>query len=596
MNITERLSALRKALSDSGAHACVIPTQDSHGSEYVCGHFKLREYFSGFDGSAGTLVVTLDKAALWTDGRYFLQAQEQLFGSTITLMKEGEDGTPSVEAYLCENLSAGMTVAFDGRTVSYAKARAMEKRLCEKGISVLLRDIAGEAAENRPPLPAEPVWELPPEYAGQSRKVKLARIADGIKKHGADGCVISALDEIAWALNLRGNDIAYNPVFLAHLLFVDNSVTLFANAASFSDDIVSELNADGVVLRDYNEVYRDLGSYPAGKTLLADPEKTNCLLLKSLNKASRLVEKPDIIAPIKAVKNSAEIDGERAAHIRDGVAVTRFMRWLKENVSGGEITELSAAEKLEQLRREQENYLGQSFDPIIAYGAHGAVVHYSADEHSNAALLPKGLVLCDTGGHYLDGTTDITRTIALGELTDEEKKCFTLVLMGHLNLASACFLQGTRGSNLDYTAREPLWRNGLDYLHGTGHGVGFVLNVHECPPRIHWRVRSGATQNDELFAGMIFSDEPGFYAAGKFGIRHENLLLCKEQRTTEYGKFLCFETLTLVPFDLDAVDISLMSDRERGLLNSYHKRVFDTLSPYLSDDDRAFLEKATRKI
>lgn len=595
--VFERLAALRCEMKKHGADAYIICTEDFHGSEYVGAHFKLREYFSGFDGSAGTLVVTAEKTALWTDGRYFLQAAAQLRGTEIALMKEGEPQTPSVAEYLCCELKEGMTAAFDGRAVRCTTARELEAKLSKQGVSILYTiDIAGNVWADRPPLSAQRVWQLPDEYAGASRAEKLSRIRAEMKKQSADGYAVAALDEIAWALNLRGNDVEYNPVFLSFMVITEHSVELFANADIFSNDIVSALLKDGITLRPYNDIYKALAEFSAEKTLLLDPSKVNFMFAKSVGKDVKLIERSSPISAMKALKSAAEADGERRAHIKDGVAVTRFMFWLKNNVASGEITEISAAEKLERFRREQENYLGQSFDPIIAYGSHGAIVHYSASPETNAVLLPRGLVLCDTGGHYLEGTTDITRTIALGELTPEEKKCFTLVLMGNLNLAAARFMDGTRGANLDYTAREPLWRHGMDFNHGTGHGVGYVLNVHEGPQRIHWRIKNGGAQSAEIKHGMITSDEPGVYIEGKFGIRHENLLLCKEWQTTDFGRFFCFETLTLVPFDLDAIDPSLMSDRERTLLNEYHRRVYETISPMLPENEREWLRHATREI
>lgn len=595
MTTTEKISLLREKMRAHGVNAVIVTTEDFHGSEYVGEHFKLREYLSGFDGSAGTLVVTERGAALWTDGRYFLQAQRQLEGSGITLMRQGEKGVPKLSEYLADELCEGQTAAADGRTLSLSEARVIEAALAKKGAALRLdEDIAGEAWSCRPALSASPVWELPARYAGESRSSKLSRLRGEIARLGADVFAVSALDEIAWALNLRGADVAYNPVFLAYMLLDGERARLFAQQDAFSAEIRSALEKDGVELMPYSGFYGALSEL-SGRRVLLDPARANTLMARSLPQDAALVEKQSPVLLMKARKNEAEINGERAAHLKDGAAVTRFIYWLKHNVRSGGITELSAAQKLEEFRREQDGYLGESFAPIIGYGAHGAIVHYSADEQTNAQLLPQGLVLCDTGGHYREGTTDITRTVALGELTEEEKRCFTLVLAGHLELAAAVFPAGVRGANLDYAAREPLWRAGLDFNHGTGHGVGHILNVHEGPQRISWRISDGI-QSAPLEAGMITSDEPGVYIEGKFGVRHENLVLCKERENTRFGSFLCFEPLTLVPFDLDAVDARLLTERERELLNAYHARVYAEISGLLPENEREWLKAATAAI
>ena len=595
MTVPQKLALLREKMRAHGVNAVIVTTEDFHGSEYVGEHFKLREYLSGFDGSAGTLAVTERGAALWTDGRYFLQAERQLSGSGIALMKQGEKDVPKLAEYLADELCEGQTAAADGRTLSLREARVIEKALAKKGAALRLdEDIAGEAWDCRPPLSANPVWELSARYAGESRASKLKRLRGELSRLGADVFAVSALDEIAWALNLRGGDVAYNPVFLAYMLLDGEGARLFAQESAFSAEIRGALAKDGVELLPYNGFYAALAEL-AGRRVLLDPACANTLMARSLPQDARLIEAQSPVQLMKARKNEAEINGERAAHIKDGAAVTRFIYWLKHNVAGGGITELSAAQKLEELRRGQDGYLGESFAPIIGYGAHGAIVHYSANEQTNAQLLPRGLVLCDTGGHYREGTTDITRTVALGELTDEEKRCFTLVLAGHLELAAAVFPKGARGANLDYAAREPLWRAGLDFNHGTGHGVGHILNVHEGPQRIRWRISDGV-QSAPLEAGMVTSDEPGVYVEGRFGVRHENLVLCKERENTRFGSFLCFEPLTLVPFDLDAVDAALLTERERGLLNSYHERVYREISGLLPENEREWLKKATAAI
>lgn len=594
MTVPEKINALRKAMKAHGIYAYIVCTEDFHGSEYVGAHFMLREFLSGFTGSAGTLVVTETEAALWTDGRYFIQAAEQLCGSGIALMKSGAEGVPTIYKYLAEKMPEGSVLGFDGRTVRANMARALERELSAKKVTLSAEcDLGGEVWTDRPPLSAGPVYVLPEKYAGVSRSEKLKNIREKMAAAGADHYAVTALDEIAWTLNLRGNDVEYNPVFLAYMMIGADKAELYANAAIFGGEIISQLSADGVELRPYEDFYSELSGLDGA--VMYDPSEVNYLFVKSLPEGVKRTENRSPIMLMKAVKNPAEITAERAAHIKDGAAVTRFMYWLKNNVGRERITEISAAEKLEEFRRAGEGYLGQSFAPIMAYGAHAAVVHYSATEESSAELRAEGMLLSDTGGHYCDGTTDITRTYVLGKLTDEEKRGFTLVLAGHLNLAAAKFMYGCKGANLDYTAREPLWRYGMDFNHGTGHGVGYLLNVHEGPNRIAWRIRPTAA-DCVLEEGMITSDEPGLYVEGKFGIRHESLLLCRESERTEFGRFMEFETLTMVPFDPDGVDVSYFSDRELERFNAYQKMVCDNIAPLLPFEEAEWLGKITRPL
>jgi len=592
MTVKERLTALRAAMEKHGADACVITSEDFHGSEYVGEYFRAREYFSGFTGSAGTLVVTRDDAALRTDGRYFIQAERQLSGSGIRLIKMGQKGEPTIPEYLAQKLSGKGTVAFDGRTVSIDEF----KELKEKNVGVKFvidYDIAGEAWENRPPMSAAPVWELEDKYAGKTRREKLSEIREKITSGKADALVTSSLDEIAWALNLRGGDVDYNTVFLAYMIIGEKDARLFANEKCFSERVKESLANDGVILLPYDDFYKALSELPESSSVIIDPAFANCLIERTLAESHtdvKLCQSP--VIPLKAVKNPVERENVISAHIKDGAAVTRFMYWLKNKAPLGELTEIGAAEKLDEFRREGEGYLGQSFDPIMAYGENGAIVHYSATEETNAVIQKRGMLLSDTGGHYYEGTTDITRTFVVGEVTEEEKKAFTLVLAGHLELADAVFPKGTRGANLDMLAREPLWKHGLDYNHGTGHGVGYLLNVHEGPQRINWRIKDGKVKDAVFEPGMITSDEPGVYIAGKFGIRHESLVLCKER---EDG-MLCFDEITMVPFDLDGIDARYLTDSEVNMLNAYHKRVYETISPLIPEEERGWLRNATREI
>ncbi len=594
MTVPEKIGARRGRMNERGIYAYIVCTEDCHGSEYVGEHFMLREFLSGFTGSAGTLVVTADEAALWTDGRYFLQAEQQLRGSGIALMKSGEEGVPSIAKFLAEKMPEGSVLGFDGKTVRANMARTLERELSAKKVTFSFsEDIGGMVWADRPPLSAEPVYALPEKYTGQPRAEKLKNIRGKMSAAGADCLAVTALDEIAWTLNLRGNDVEYNPVFLAYMLIFQDRAALYANRDIFGAEIISGLSEDGIELLPYEDFYGAVRGL--GGAVMYDPSEVNCLFDKSLPDGVKRAEMRSPIMLMKAVKNDAEISSERAAHIKDGVAVTRFMYWLKHNIGRTRITEISAAEKLEEFRRQGEGYLGQSFAPIMAYGAHAAIVHYSATEESNAELSARGMLLSDTGGHYYEGTTDITRTFVLGELTDEEKRGFTLVLAGHFNLAAAKFMYGCRGANLDYTAREPLWRYGMDFNHGTGHGVGYLLNVHEGPNRIHWRIRPNMA-DCVLEAGMITSDEPGLYVAGKFGIRHESLVLCRESERTEYGRFMEFETLTMVPFDPDGVDAAYFSDRELERFNAYQKRVCDTIAPLLPENEAEWLRDITKPL
>ena len=587
----KEIEQLREEMKSAGIFAYIVCTDDFHGSEYVGDHFKMREFLSGFTGSAGTLVVTLDEAALWTDGRYFLQAGRQLENSGIALMKMGEKGVPKISEFLAEKMPVGSKLGFDGRTISAEFFSGLQSALKDKQVEIVSDiDLGDKVWKDRPPLSAEPVYELSARLCGASRSEKLTKIREKIRSEKADSLVTSSLDEIAWTLNLRGNDVAYNPVFLAFMIVEENDVKIFANPVIFSEEIKANLKNDGVSVYPYGEIYSALNALE-GKVMI-DPKTANCRIISAVTKGT-IIKKDSPIIMLKAVKNSAEIAAEKSAHVKDGVAVTRFMYWLKHTVGKEKITEISAAEKLEEFRKQGSDYLGQSFDPIMAYGEHGAVVHYSATEETDAELAPKGMLLSDTGGQYLQGTTDITRTFVLGELTEEEKRAFTLVMAGHLNLLAAKFPKGSQGSMLDYAAREPLWQNGLEFNHGTGHGVGFLLNVHEGPQRISWRAKGTDTAFEP---GMITSDEPGLYVAGKFGIRHESLVLCEEAEKTEFGEFLKFSPLTMVPFDRDGIEPKCFSERQKQLFNDYQKLVCDTISPLLPENEKKWLEEITKPI
>lgn len=596
MTIKQKLNALRILMKEKKIDAYLVPTDDFHGSEYVGDYFKCRKYITGFTGSAGTAIITQDMAGLWTDGRYFIQAADQLRDTTIELFKSGEPGVPTMHQFLNDKLEEGMCLGFDGRTVSAREAEELQELLQEKHITFSVNDdLIGEIWEDRPALSCEPVMELDIRWTGKSRADKIAEIREQMKAKEADTFILTSLDDIAWLLNIRGNDIHCCPVVLSYLVMMENELRLYANAAAFSEEIRSNLEADGVKIYPYDDVYSYVQSISSDKKVLLSRANVNSRLVSNIPSEVTILDEPNLTLLPKAVKNETEMENERIAHIKDGVAVTKFIHWLKKNVTRTTITELSTAEKLYQFRSEQEHFLGESFDPIIAYGTHAAIVHYSATEATDIPLEARGMVLADTGGHYLEGTTDITRTIVLGPVTAKEKKFFTAVLRGNLNLAAAKFKYGCTGLNLDYLARGPLWELGEDYNHGTGHGVGYLLNVHEGPNSFRWKNLPG-NPAPVLEEGMITSDEPGYYLENEFGIRHENLVLCKKAEKTSFGQFMCFEPLTMVPFDLEGINPEEMTERERKLLNDYHQKVYTTISPYLDEEEKEWLKQATREI
>lgn len=589
----QQLVDLRAVMAKHGVDYCLVPSNDFHGSEYLSSHFKARKWVSGFTGSAGTLLVGKDWAGLWTDGRYFLQAADQLAGSGIELMKMGEPGVPTLNDYLEKHLQQGNVLAFDGRVVSTRQELGL-RMLAEKcGASIACEDdLVGEIWMDRPALSAEPAFELAAEVVGKSRGEKLMDLRAALAKEGADAVVIASLMDVCWLMNLRGADVACTPVMLSFAAITAEEAVLFVNPAVLNDAIKANLANDGVTIRNYEDVYDFVRSLKAGSKVMMNLNVVNSKLKTCVPEGVEIIDKADPTTLPKACKNEKEVDNFRIAHIKDGAAVTKFMRWVKENVGKIDMDEISAAEKLEQFRREQPGYIGPSFEPIMGYGPHGAIVHYSATKESCAKLEAKSFLLSDTGAHFIEGSTDITRTYALGELTDDEKRFYTLVLKGNLQLGNAQWKAGCTGANLDYLAREPLWRLEADYNHGTGHGVGYILSVHEGPQSIHW----GRANTTPLEVGMITSNEPGFYLEGAFGVRLENLTAVKEVATNGYGRFLRFETLTMVPFDLDAIIPELLGEECRGILNAYHAKVRKTLAPYMTDEENAWLADATRAI
>ena len=590
------LELLREKMRETGVDACLIPTSDFHGSEYVGDYFKCREYISGFTGSAGTLVITLDEAGLWTDGRYFLQAAKQLEGSGIMLRKERQPGVPAIEEYLKRTLKRGETLGFDGRCIMQDSAEKLITQLNAQGVAVRTDiDLAGAVWKNRPELSAQPVWPLPVEYAGESSESKIKRVREFLAEKKADYFLLTSLEDIAWLLNMRGNDVESTPVILSYLLLGEKELTWYVQEKCLSEKIKILLEMQGIKAAPYAQIYEDVKKLPEDASVYYDKSAVNTALVSSLPEKVKKIEGINPTFLFKAKKNPVEVENERNAHIKDGVAVTKFIYWLKSQIGKTKITEISAAEQLEQFRNAQEHYVEPSFAPIIAYKEHGAIVHYSATKESDVELKPESFVLADTGGHYLEGTTDITRTIALGSLTQEEKEMYTTVLKGHIQLEMARFLQGCSGQSLDVLARTPLWEKGLDYNHGTGHGVGYLLSVHEGPNSFRYRPSVNG-RNDCVFEeGMITSDEPGIYLEGKFGIRLENMIVCQKAMENDYGSFLCFDALTLVPFERSAIIAEELSTKEKEWLNKYHQKVFETIAPYLTEEEAGWLREETQE-
>ncbi len=609
MNVVrDRLDALRKLMKERGMDAYMIPTADFHESEYVGEHFKCREYMTGFTGSAGTALITMDEACLWVDGRYYVQAAAQLKDSTVTMMKMGQEGVPSLGEYLEEKMPEGGCLGFDGRVVNAAEGLALEEMLRERGARISYgEDLAGMIWQERPELSAEPAWVLDERYAGKSALDKITDVREAMEKVHASVHVLTSLDDIAWLLNIRGNDILYNPVVLSYALVTMDQLYLFVNSSVLEGKAYPYLeDAKGISVREYLErtgvtvmpydgVY-DMVEGLKNEKVLLEKCRVNYAVYRLIDGSNKVIDRMNPTASMKAVKNDVEIENEKRAHIKDGVAMTKFIYWLKKNTGRIPMDEISVSDYLGKLRMDQEGCIGLSFATISAYGAHGAMCHYSATPESSIPLEPRGLYLIDSGGQYYEGTTDITRTIAMGPVTDEEKEHFTLVLMSMLRLGDVKFLHGCRGLSLDYAAREPLWRRGLNYEHGTGHGVSYLSSVHERPNGIRFKMVPERQDNAVMEAGMITSDEPGVYIEGSHGIRTENLVLCVEDEKNEYGQFLRFEYLTYVPIDLEVIDREIMSERDVELLNRYHEQVYEKISPYLDEDERVWLAEATRAV
>ncbi len=591
--IKERINSLRSLMKRDGFDIYVVPTSDYHNSEYVGVYFKCREFLSGFTGSNGTLVVTDDGAYLWTDGRYFLQAAEELKGSDIELMKMLEEGVPTITEFLTDNLKSGSVLGFDGRVFSVGEGLDFEEVVKKTGASIRFDiDLCAEVWTDRPALSAQPVFVLDTKYTGRAASEKLADIRKEMAEAGCTHHIVTSLDDIAWILNMRGADVDCNPVFLSYLLIGKDDAILFVNP-----DIVtaakSHLDSLGIRLMPYNDIYTNIGKLPADAKVMIDKNRLNYALYSTLSSHCETYITTNPSTLMKSKKNETERENLRETNIIDGVAMVRFLRWLDENIGKTRITEVSAAKQLERFRAEGRGYKGLSFDTISGYNAHGAIIHYEPTEATDIEVEPHGLLLVDSGAQYLGGTTDITRTIAVGPLTDEMKHHYTMVLRGHLALAAAIFKEGCSGANLDILARAPFWDEYEDYNHGTGHGVGFFLNVHEGPQSFHWNSGRRSTLT-KLEDGMVITDEPGIYIEGKYGVRIENDLLCVKDKKSEYGQFMRFEALTLCPIDLRPVNFDELTAKEFRTLKAYHDMVVEKLSPHLEPADREWLLNAVK--
>ena len=595
MTVPERLSALRKCMQEKHIDIYIVPTADFHQSEYVGEHFKARAYITGFTGSAGTAVITLHDAKLWTDGRYFLQAAKQLEGTGVTLMKMFEPGVPTIEEYLEAELKSGQTLSFDGRVVSVGEGDEYASIAKKNGAKIdYQEDLIDAIWTDRPPLSEEPVWFLEEKYSGESTESKLSRIRKEMEDAGCDTHIVSTLDDICWTLNIRGNDIDFFPLVLSYAIIKKDSLELYIDERKLDDKLKTIFKKEGVRLHPYNAIYEDVKKLPENATVLIDKSKLNYAIFNNIPNAVSIVNKrnPEIL--MKALKNPVEVENIKKAEIKDSVAHVRFMKWLKENLGKIRITEMSASEKLDEFRAEMGNFIRDSFEPISSYGPHSAIVHYSSSPETDVELKAGSLYLSDTGAGFYEGSTDITRTYALGEVPKKMKDDFTIVAISNLQLASAKFLQGSSGLTLDILARKPIWDRGLNYNHGTGHGVGYLLNIHEGPAGFRYKFRAGETE--EIQEGMVITDEPGLYIEGSHGIRLENELLARKGVQNEYGQFLYFETITLIPFDLDAISLDMLNEENRKLLNDYHKRVYEEIAPHLNEEEKVFLKKYTRAV
>jgi len=596
MTTNEKISKLRNLMNEGKIDAYIVPSPDYHQSEYVAEHFKARHFMSGFTGYAGTLVVSADESVLWTDGRYFTQAEIQLTGSEVKLFKMNESGVPNILQYLRTKLQENACLAFDGRTIALGQGKDFENLLAEKKGSIKYNlDLVDRIWNDRPSLPCTSVFIHDLKYCGESCASKLSRLRDAMQKAGANKHILLTLDDIAWLLNIRGADVSFVPLTLCYAIISHNDVQLFIDEAKLSADVKAYLNEHNVKVNAYNEIYETVKTFSESDTVLLDPERINYSLYSNIAKSVPIIEAQNPTVMFKAVKNTTQIEHIKNTYVKESVAFTKFLYWVKTNIGKVPMTEISAAEQLINFRKEQEGYQGESFHPISGYAEHGAIIHYRATEETNKALQPENLYLIDSGGQYFDGTTDTTRTLVLGAIIADQKKHYTAVLKAAINLSMVKFLYGCKGSQIDMAARAPMWALALDYKHGTGHGIGQFLGVHEGPARIVWNYPDPKNET-VLEAGMLLSNEPGFYIKGEYGIRLENTILITKAEENEFGQFLCMDTITFIPFDRDAIDPSLLSPAEKEYLNAYHQKVYDRISPYLTSDEKNWLKAQTAKV
>jgi len=596
MNQTNvKIGQLRDRMKELGIDAYLVPTADFHESEYVGEFFKCRHFLTGFNGTAGTAVITMDKAGLWTDGRYFVQAEEQLSGSEIKLYRMGEPEFPTLDEFLEAELPVDGCLGFDGRVVNSELGYGLQNLLQEKNVTInCSKDLVGEIWTSRPAMSCEPIWSLDVKYAGETVASKLARIREEMKEAGTNVHVVSTIDDICWTLNIRGNDIDFFPLVLSYGIITMDSFELYIDEKKLDDKLKAKLAKDGVNLHPYNDIYEDVKKFGSDVVAMIDPGKLNYALFNNIPENVKTVEKRNPAILMKAIKNPVEIENIRKAQIKDSVAHVRFMKWLKENVGKMRITEMSASDKLDEFRAEMGKFIRPSFEPISSFGEHGAIVHYTSSPETDVELKEGQLFLTDTGAGFYEGSTDVTRTYALGEVPQIMKDHFTLVAISNLQLGSAKFLEGSTGMILDILARKPFWDRDLNFNHGTGHGVGYLLNIHEGPAGFRWKYRKGETE--VLQEGMVITDEPGIYIEGSHGIRLENELLTCKGTLNEYGQFMYFEAITLIPMDLDAINPDIMTQEDKKLLNDYHAKVYEVIAPYLNEEEQEWLKKYTRAI
>ena len=593
--IKKRVSDLQNLLKEKGISAVIIPTDDFHMSEYVGDYFKARNYFSGFTGSAGVMVVAQDEANLWVDGRYFIQAEKQLENTGIIQRNMGEPGVPTLEEYILSKVGEGEVLAFDGRVISYSAGKSYKEKLAAKGASIHTEeDIPGMLWTDRPAMSAEKAYVLPVEFSGKTVQEKLSDVRAVMAEKGAETHVVTSLDDIAWLYNIRGNDVLCTPVVLSYAVVTMDKAYIFANPSVFDETVMAHLTESGVEVKPYEEVYSFLKTVDKESKVLIDTTKANYAIVSSIE--AEVVSAPNPEMEMKAVKNPVEQENFRISHIQDGVAVTKFMYWLKKNAGKVPMTEYTAQEYLSQLRYERPNNLGLSFTPISGYKENAAMMHYSANPETAKEITNEGMLLVDSGGHYWEGSTDITRTFVLGPISDEIKEHYTAVVRGVIGVSKAKFLHGCVGLTLDILSRGPIWDLDLDYKCGSGHGIGYLLNVHEGPQGFRWRMIPGRNEGAVLTEGMITTIEPGIYIEGSHGIRVENEILCRKGAFNEYGQFMEFETITFAPIDLDGIDPQYMTKAEREWLNNYHAQVFEKISPYLTAEETEWLKEYTRAI